>query len=188
MRHPGRPLWAVALVCVGCYVSATVTGGDPRFLASSPAPQPRDAGDVDGEGGGCVPLASMDAPATFTTLYNDYFGPSPTAKASCSYVKNGCHATTGEPGGNATNYACSPTSKDDCYASLTSANAKNESGIPLVVAGDPNASYLPRVLRQANEPFNPTLLRMPLQPDTVAMCPSDIERVKAWIANGAKND
>ena len=184
MRDPARPLLAVVVVCVGCYVSATVTGGESRFDASTPAPPAPEAGDTDA----CVALAPLDAPPTFTTLYADYFGPSPTAKASCSFVKNACHATTAEPGGNATGYACSPTNKDDCYASLTSASAKNESGIPLVVAGDPTASYLPRVLRQVNEPVTPGLLRMPLQPTSVAMCPSDIERVKAWIANGAKND
>jgi len=51
-----------------------------------------------------------------------------------------------------------------------------------------DASYLPRVLRQVNEPLVPGVLRMPLSPTTAAMCPSDIDRVKAWIANGAKND
>ncbi len=185
MRQLARPSLAIAIAGVGCYVSATVTGGDPRFDASSPAPPPVEAG-ADGEG--CSPLADPSAPATFTTLYTNYFGPSPTAKASCSFVKNGCHASTLEPGGNATNYACSPMSKDECYASLTSAAAQNESNVPLVVAGNVDASYLPRVLRQVDEPLVPGLLRMPLSPNSVAMCPSDIDRVKAWIANGAKND
>lgn len=176
--------WSLAALaaCFGCYASVVVGGADARFDASTPPdPQP-DASPFDASS--CEAMAPPGAPATWSGLYADYFGP--TGHASCSFVKNACHGAPGEPGAFATGYVCPPTGKDDCYAGLTSPNAKNESGALLVVAGDAGGSYLPHVLRKVGETTGE--LRMPLLPTTAQMCPSDVDRVRAWIDNGAKND
>ncbi len=165
------------VVPIACVASGMVTGGDSKFDASSAS------FDASFDAASCEPLADAGAPPTWSGLYADYFGP--TGRATCTFSPNGCHAAPGDPGASATGYVCA-AGKDGCYLGITSANAKSESGNPLVVPGDADASFLPQIIRKPDDGSGQ--LRMPLLPNTVHFCPSDVDRVRTWIQNGAKND
>lgn len=184
----GAPLLA-ALVVWGCYADSATTGGDPKLDSGAADASEGGSTDASTDAGADAPaaacLADAMAPATWTALYADYFGP--TGKASCTFNAGGCHGGAGEPGSAATGYICGP-SKDACYMGITSPMAKSEFSPfpPLVAAGDAGASYLPHIVRKPGDPI--TTLRMPLAPNTVTFCPSDVARIEAWINAGAQND
>lgn len=161
----GRSWWApvagvvVGASAVGCG-DAEVTGGEPRLDGGAPAAED----DAGGVGGG----------ATFTDLYRDFFGP--RGAAACGGA--GCHGTPTAPGAAVSNFVCSDQAT--CAATM-STELVGPSGL-----ADPEASLLFGVLRR-ELPDGGTTGFMPQAP-TYAFSPASMERVRTWIAAGARND
>ncbi len=110
---------------------------------------------------------------TWASIYDGYFGPS--GVASCSNGST-CHTTPDTSGVVASNFSC--TDKDACYASLHGASHLIRSQDPM----DPAATPLLAKLRQ-----NTGMGRMPSN-SMFLFQPQDVDVLKTWIGNGAKND
>ncbi len=153
----------LALAACGCSAATgSVTGGEPLFDAGV-------SGDVDA---GVV---------TFTELYASFFGP--TGKASCA-GDGACHGAADQPGAQATastaypsGYVCAPD-QARCYAAMTGAGLTATGG-----GGGAEQSTLYTILRKTGGGGS-----MPKRPTTVAFSPTEMARIRAWIAAGAKND
>jgi hypothetical protein len=182
-------LLAACLLTTACSdATGTTKGGDPRFDAAPPEmpvpPQPVSDAAVDGEGG-------LGGGITWTDLYRDFFGPSPAAKASCSF-SSGCHGAADRPGAQASNgFVCPPpagpssaeiaTARTACYESLKTSPANMLQGTSW------KQTRLYGVLRKASG--EPTIdVPMPLQPSSVAFTDQELKRIEDWFAAGAKND
>jgi hypothetical protein len=113
------------------------------------------------------------ATPTWSSIYEIYFGPS--GAAACSTGAN-CHAAADQSGVIASNFLCAD--KASCYQSLT--GASNLVGTQDI--SNPSAARLLRDLRQSGGPGT-----MPLQ-STFVFAPQDIDVIKTWIGQGAKND
>jgi hypothetical protein len=153
----------------GCAdANGTVSGGEGRFDAQPPVNPPMPS--MCGEG------------MTWTSLYKDYFGPN--SKGSCSGAmgdENNCHLNSMAAGALASNgYVCGMT-KDSCWMSF---------GTVLVPAMSGKAHYFEAVLRQATPPMCPPscLSPMPLRPASAQFSDCDLDRIRKWADNGAKND
>jgi hypothetical protein len=171
----------IALVGVAC-TSATgdVRGGEDRFDATAPDPL-------------VVPItepAFADAPATsWKGIYRDFFGR--RSKASCA--GNGtCHDSAEKPGAKISNFICADVA--GCYTSLRTAKDPDPrvSTTSLVEAADiaaPDNAYLFKVVRfrTADGTLVPNR-GMPQIPRDFAYSAEEIDRMKAWIKAGAKND
>lgn len=120
--------------------------------------------------GGSAPLP----PATWASLYTDYFGP--TGKASCSGGSD-CHLTATATGAVVSNLVCAD--KDGCFATFTGASHLVR---PATDVSNPSGASIFKELRQAGKTG-----RMPLK-STFTFSPSDIDQISGWISRGAKND
>jgi hypothetical protein len=130
---------------------------------------------------GDVQVYSPDAAATWTALYDDYFGPSATL-SSCGGGAGGtgCHGSTASQGYSVSHFLCPMTgdAKTACWKGMTS-------------SGDGGANLIER-------PFNDgglgTILCqnyclgiMPLDCNYY-FTPADMQRIQNWVSAGAKND
>jgi hypothetical protein len=170
-----------ALIGVAC-TSATgdVRGGETRFDSAPPDPL-------------VVPVtepAFADAsPTSWRGIYRDFFGR--RAKASCA--GNGtCHDSPDKPGSKISNFICADV--DGCYTSLRTAKDPDPrvSVVSLVEDADiaaPENAYLFKVIRfrTADGTLVPNR-GMPQLPRDYAYSAEEIDRMKAWIKAGAKND
>jgi polyvinyl alcohol dehydrogenase (cytochrome) len=156
------PAVADGRVYFGSGLSYFVGENDNAFYALS-----LEGGGGDGGGGG----GGGDA-ITFTAIYDDIF-----------VTKGGCN-TTSCHGGNQGNLNMS--TRDDAYSNLVGVPASGvlcgSSGLVRVVPGDPGASLLldkvsgdPPACGDPMPPANP-------------LDAQDIERIRRWIADGAKDD
>lgn len=105
-------------------------------------------------------------------LYACYFGPA--AKASCT-AQNSCHGAADQPGAQASGFTCAAT-RDSCWRGIT---AKI---VPPGAAQDPTSSALYLALRKSDGTGT-----MP-KGSAFVFQPSDLDRIAAWIKDGAKDD
>jgi len=171
----------IAAACVACAsASGDVRGGEDRFDAATPAPL-------------VVPItepAFADAsPTSWKGIYRDFFGR--RAKGSCA--GNGtCHDAEGKPGAKISNFICADV--DACYQSLRNAKDPDPrvSTLALVEQADiatPDSAYLFKILRYRTADGKLVVGRgMPQVPRDYAYSAEEIDRMKAWIKAGAKND
>lgn len=145
-----------------CFLGKGAGDGDGGSDAAA-----TDAG-KDAPGDACVLESDAGAP-TWTALYADFFGPA--GVGNCS-LKIGCHADN--TGGGAI-WTCGPT-KDTCWLGM-----QNN-----VTVCDAAGSKVLLMLRKASDPTVPG--KMPQEPTTVTFSDTDLARIRAWIAAGAKND
>jgi hypothetical protein len=180
------PWPVVAAVAIACSDAPQgIQGGTPQFnvqfdLPNIPFPPP-DGGDA--EAGGCMPTNAANA--TWTSLYADLFGP--TSLGQCGDSSRGdsngsssCHHDSGGNGALSSGFVCGDT-QDSCYQGITSPMAQFL-GARVVIACDPDNSFLPKVLRHTGGGI------MPFYPNSVTFSDADLARVKAWIAAGAPNN
>ncbi|MFO0679335.1 MAG: hypothetical protein U0169_22600 [Polyangiaceae bacterium] len=152
---------------LACSASGEVSGGEARFDAAAPVAPVSD--------GGVKALANPDGGTTWTAVYEDYFKPGTVTGCSGD---GACHGDANQPGAQNSAFVCN-TDKGACRASLLGDSA-------LVVAGDAENSILVKVeLRQVGPAGEFGF--MPKRPRAV-FAPSDIARIKTWIAGGAKDD
>jgi hypothetical protein len=151
------------------------------FLAACGAEgtRPTEASSADVQTGP-PPEDSVDAGSgiTWTDLYRDLFGPS--GQASCA-GDGGCHGAAESSGSVPSGFVCA--SKGDCRASILSADSS------LVLPGDSSAparSQLVATLRRRSATGGIIGL-MPKSPAYVFSHDS-INRIEAWIRNGAPDD
>jgi hypothetical protein len=177
----GPSIVLIALAAVACTgASGDVRGGDTRFDATAPEPL-------------VVPVTEPTfadaAPTSWKGIYRDFFGR--RAKASCA--GNGtCHDAGGKPGTKASNFTCADV--DGCYQSLRTSKDPDPrvSTKTLVEDADiasPDAAYLFSIVRFRTP--DGTLVQnrgMPQQPSDFAYSAEEVDRMKAWIKAGAKND
>ena len=173
-RIGGGALLAVAAAAAACVNATSDTkGGEPLFDTTPPA----STGAVSCEIG-----ADAGSGTTFTDLYRDFFGP--TGAASCA--GNGtCHGDANQSGARSSGgYVCG-ASKDDCRASMLAMGTG-----PLVDPSkdptNPELSGLVQELRRRKTDGTVVGL-MPKSPACVFEQPA-IDRIQAWIKNGAPND
>lgn len=110
---------------------------------------------------------------TWDSIYAGYFGPS--GVASCSNGST-CHTTADKSGVIASNFAC--IDKNGCYASLLGASHLIRSQDAMDPAATPFLSKLRQNTGMGRMPSNSTFLFQP----------EDVDVLKTWIGNGAKND
>ena len=171
----------LVIALVGCAsASGDVRGGEPRFDAAAPAPL-------------VVPITEdpfTDAPETsWKGIYRDFFGR--RAKGSCA--GNGtCHDAPGKAGAKLSNFVCADV--DGCYQSLRTAKDPDPkiSTSALVEDKDiaaPDGAYLFTIIRYRTADGTLVPNRgMPQLPRDYAYSATEIDRMKAWIKAGAKND
>lgn len=179
-----RPALALALVSVASCTSASgdVEGGGPRpgYDASSP-PQLE------------VPITEptfAGVPATsWRGIYRDFFGR--RAVSSCA-GRTSCHADATGLGAKGSHFICAD--KDSCWDTMRHAIDANPSvsTVPLVADSDvaaPQNAYLFRVIRlRTPDGVVHTNLNMPQVPTDFVFKSFEIDRMQAWIRNGALND
>jgi hypothetical protein len=164
---------------VGC-ASGDVRGGEPRFDAAAP-----DAF--------VIPVTEdrfADAPETsWRAIYGTFFGR--RAKGSCA--GNGtCHDGPDKGGAKSSNFVCGDV--EGCYRSLRMAKSPDPRGSMSALVEDkdiasPDGAHLFTVLRYRTADGNLLANRgMPLIPSDYAYSAAEIDRMKAWIRAGAKND
>ncbi|MBL8607988.1 MAG: hypothetical protein JNL38_11735 [Myxococcales bacterium] len=170
--------------------SDEIGGGDIVHASSPPVrpPEPsEDGGASDGSTDGNLGACFSDPPvdrATWTGLYDDFFGP--TGKASCG--KNECHSKDGDDGEIATKaggkpgFVCRPD-KNDCYARMVGAGLALTS-IP--AGGSGEDTILHGSLRHARSDCK-SRGNMPFD-KTYTFTAADMKRVRLWLEAGAKND
>jgi hypothetical protein len=145
-----------------------VTGGDRRYDIKPPVPP--DMPSICGEG------------TTWASLYRDYFGPA--SKGSCSGGtgdENNCHLSASASGALASNgYVCGMT-QDSCFMSF------KDVLLPPMFS---KPHYFESVLRQETAQMCPPacLSPMPLRPASAVFQTCDLDRIRKWADNGAKND
>jgi hypothetical protein len=127
-----------------------------------------------------VPLTTftLDAGATWSALYRDYFGT--TGVASCAGSGSECHGSPDSDAYVVSGYLCPPHDAGACYESFTS---QSSTGSGFIVGdGGWGASPLPYILCQCNG-----MGYMPY-----ACCYTfqavDMQRIADWVNAGATND
>jgi len=175
LRRSSIVLFALVAGCASA--SGEVRGGEDRFDAAAPV----------------VPATEnpfTDAPRTsWKGIYRDFFGR--RAKGSCA-GNGGCHDAAGKPGSKVSNFVCGDV--EGCYQSLRTAKNPDPrvSMFALVEDKDiasPDAAYLFSILRYRSAEGTLVPNRgMPLIPSDYDYSSADIDRMKAWIKAGAKND
>lgn len=177
----GWAIVALAALAVGCAsASGDVRGGETRFDAAAPEPL-------------VIPVTEdpfTDAsPTSWKGIYRDFFGRN--AKASCA-GNGSCHDSAGKPGAKISNFICADV--DGCYQSLRFAKDPDPrvSVFALVEDKDiasPEGAYLFAILRyRSAEGVLVPGRGMPQLPADYAYSAAEIDRMKAWIKAGAKND
>ena len=130
-----------------------------------------------------------DAPLTsWRGIYRDFFGR--RAKASCAGTGN-CHGAEGKLGAKTSGFVCGDV--DGCYTSLRTAKDPRPTVSRFALVEDkdiasPDSAYLFSVLRYRNAEDTLVPNRMPQAPAAYAYSADEIDRMKAWIMAGAKND
>jgi hypothetical protein len=157
--------------------SGDVTGGglragfDPNALPPAP-PQP----EVRDSGSG----------TTWKDLYRDFFGPTGVANCAGTGV---CHSVAGKFGVLASNFVC--TSVEECYQTIRQGKHPFDK-VALVddaTLANPDDAFLFKVVRlQAADGTVAKNRDMPQQPRDFAFTAAELDRIKTWIRNGAKND
>jgi hypothetical protein len=166
-------LLSIALLwpCGCAYASGEVAGGDPLFDA---APLPASDGGIPGA-------------ATWTALYNDYFGP--TGAANCSSISSMCHASRDDTGGGTSGFVCA-TSKESCWQSATMSTDCASAAKPCPIVPSGGTQDLTQVGLYKNlRPMG----TMPLFGATTRMkgyvfTPTDLARIAQWIKEGAQDN
>ena len=169
---------ALVLGVVACSsASGEVSGGGlrPGYDPNSvPTPPPQ------------VQARDSGAGTTWTDLYRDFFGP--TGVASCNRTGS-CHGTPDKGGSLISNFVC-PES-NECYRTMRMGKHPTR-GVALVddtAIAMPDTAFVFSVVRvQAPDGRILNNLDMPQQPRDFAFTASELERIKAWIRSGAKND
>jgi hypothetical protein len=153
----------------GCTdATGEIIGGQPLFVEGDDASD--DAGPSE-----CLDAGDRGSGSTFTDLYRDFFGP--TGLASCTAM-SACHISPMGRGYKNTHYTCSPD-QSTCWMTMTT------SIVPSGGSATPETTTMYRALRKA--PPIPHSGPMPLG-STFAFCPSDLQRIAEWIADGAQNN
>jgi hypothetical protein len=167
----------LAVVSLGAFAGActnaasTEEGGGLRFDPTVSASE--DGGDACGS-------ADFDANegTNWTSLYNDFFGPS--GVASCAGTVGQCHGEASGLGAQASNYVCAG-GVTGCYQGITNSAAG------LVTVGDttdsPLTSTLYLTLRKACGGGT-----MPKQPANFFFSAADMQRIADWIGAGAPDN
>lgn len=148
--------------------------------------------------------AGCDA-ATWTCLYEDYFGPS--GQASCT-AQSSCHGTSGQAGAQVSGFVCGP-SKEECWQGMTQGVALDAGGIfcPIVCTGtcsqtgsacptDPTQQELYQDIHKAqggsgqlnNMPCGGNLTTCPASGATYTFTSDDLSRISTWIQQGAQDN
>jgi hypothetical protein len=132
--------------------------------------------------GVCTREPALSAGHTWTELYTDYFGGH--GRAACA--GNGtCHGDTSTASGGyqATMFECPPDDPATCYKTLKSA------ALVSVDAGTFAQTYLSTALRSVDCNVQQNPCDMPLDPIQVyEFTQTDVDRISAWVAEGAPND
>jgi hypothetical protein len=159
------------------------------------------------QGGECIFEcdAGTSTASTWTSLYDDYFGPS--VSSSCT-AQTSCHGTAGESGALISGFVCGG-SKQACWEGMTAGIAPDAGGFlpPIVTPGvaDPTKTVLYQSLHQASPSADNafcaksttlTDCNMPcnnasgctVASAAYAFSSADLARVAAWIQAGAPND
>ena len=148
------------LIAVAVLLASSVTSAP----AAVPAPKPGPATPV-------VKPVSQPAPAAAVSFSRDIV---PVLRTQCAT----CHMTGQEPG----NMALHPGA---AYATLV--NVKSPvSGLVRVVPGKPEQSYLLMKLQGTHLDHGGKGVRMPFSLPPLPQ--KDIDRIAAWISQGAKNN
>lgn len=117
----------------------------------------------------CEPQSPSPVP-TYSELYTKYF----------AVGKPGHCATDGCHSGNNFNIWFCGTSKDSCYAGMTGVLSG-----PLVDTANPSASLIVNPQTSPLSWINP---QGPMPFDSPGPCPEGAMAIRAWIADGAKNN
>ncbi len=186
MRRPLLALLPAAAVVLGAActdATGAVQGGEPLQEAASL-----------GEGG--------SGGTTWTSLYQDYFGPSGSAGCAASAQ---CHQSASGIGAQTSGFVCG-ASKDECWQGMTQGIGLDAGGLfcPIVCLGtcaqtsqacptDPTQQQLWSGLHKSgggglnNMPCgNPTICSA--SASTYTFTSDDLARIQAWIQAGAPND
>jgi hypothetical protein len=148
----------------GCaYASGEVAGGDPLFDA---APPPVSDGGIAGA-------------ATWTALYNDYFGPS-------------CHTASDQTGGGTSGFVCAG-SKDACWQSMTMGTGCDFAvkPCPIVPSGgthDPTTTGLYKNLHKTDGTGSMPQFGATMRMKGYVFTPTDLARIAQWIKEGAQDN
>jgi len=166
-RGPAFLFGMVVVALAACSdASSDVTGGEQKF--DTAPPKFTDTCD-DGKGG---------AP-TWSGVYTDYF--SPTSRSGCAGDK-ACHGTQNEPGFGSSQFLCG-ADKGACRDSLLGGSGLVQ--VPKDQA-TPDKSGLLSVIRRDDGAGKPRGT-MPKRPQCT-FSKAAIDRIQAWIKNGAAND
>jgi hypothetical protein len=176
--------FALGLACVLVGACSSSSTPDKADASSSKDSGIRvDAGtmaDVGIDAGPPQPVFSADAGSTWTALYRDYFGNE--AASNTAGCANGsiCHGSMTESGFQTSNFYCPKENAKACYVSFTSQDAG-----PYLVS--PDAGWenddLSMILCQVDDAGAPLGGVMPYL-CVYNFTPSDVTRIKAWIAAG----
>lgn len=131
------------------------------------------------DAGADVPVYTLDAGVTWHSLYADYFGPSGVASCSRGTI---CHGSTSEDGYKGSHhFLCPGDASAECYERITSTG---DGGVNVIT---PGASFSEDDLSEVLCQMHGTIGSMPLG-CVYDFTPTDVERISAWIAGGAKNN
>jgi hypothetical protein len=174
--------WLVAslsLTALACSSNTTtaVSGGDSRV---PPAPSVTPANYINGCGQPDGGPPEGDG-ITFTSLYNDYFGPS--GAAACRGT-GACHGDPSQPGFMASGgYQCpdpgdagAAAAKQTCYNAMVNVSK-------IAVPNDPTGGELLSIIRKQSGGG-----RMPRTPCTYSFSQKGVKRITDWINSGAQNN
>lgn len=203
------PLWPSALAACEAVTfdpgdggPSGITGGNETDAAQTLSAQIPPVAPT--EAGSGFQYSPLTAGNTWTALYTDYFGaPQPLpdgglagGRASCSAVASSCHASSSEPGAQASNgYVCPGDDKDTCYGSITSqtlAPVLLTRGTPFLSDGG-TGDGLFQTLRTVDYPGPMPQMPPPGYPAGpggvgYTFTAVDVERLSAWVAAGFPND
>jgi hypothetical protein len=122
-------------------------------------------------------------------LYRDFFGK--RAKSSCAGTGL-CHGSPTQAGAKQSNFVCADV--DGCFASMRGSSHPEPRVLmgPLVAdsaKAAPESANLFKAIRYLTpEGVQVPNLNMPLSPSDFYFKNGDIQRMQAWIRNGAQND
>jgi hypothetical protein len=203
-RRGSAPLVLACGLLGGCYyptdgVNPTVDAGAEGGARKCTLPDGavlRDTGVVDStiikDASADVPVFTLDAGTTWSSLYRDYFGPSGVAScAGTGLYKGQCHGeTTGTGYENSCSimkhcfYCPDGDASTACWASLVSTG---DGGANVITPGGTfSADYLSGVLCSSTSPPEGVYA----MPYSGAYCfgAVDLERIADWVNAGAKNN
>ena len=178
------PRTVILALALGACTSATgdVVGGEPRpFDAAAPLPLVLPITE---------PTFADAAPTSWKGIYRDFFGRRAT-KSSCASTGS-CHGAAGLEGTRISHFICADV--DGCFKSLTTdkdpaTSHGNRALVEMADIATPANAQLFKVIRfRTPDGMNVINFGMPQAPSDFFFSPADIDRMKAWIKAGAKND